>query len=145
MDICKHILLQCDIIFDNENRESKSMAVKLVLSKWQIMKYKHFQYSICFNIVQMLPKQHEFLKTPNNLSHNQLQALSKPKFSKEYFYLFCQKRTKEIPTNVSVFSASASIWYQNLDLCQWGKAKVKVQGFFWPNANTTMKKVISEL
>jgi len=35
------------------------------------MKYKLFQYSKRFNIVQMLPKHHEFLKKPKQpLSHH---------------------------------------------------------------------------
>lgn len=33
IDLSKRFLLQCDMNFDNENGESKSMAVKLVLSK----------------------------------------------------------------------------------------------------------------
>lgn len=98
----------------------------------------------------MLPKQHEFLKAPNNFSHTQFQALSKPKISKECFQLFFQKRTKEIPTNISVFSASGLVWYQNLDLCQWGKAKNESSvGFFpdlmqvqpWRNSSVNSKNV----
>lgn len=30
IDISKHSLLQCAIVFDNGNRESKSMTVKLI-------------------------------------------------------------------------------------------------------------------